>query len=72
VSQNVKLNVLILDLNGGTDNMIKDLEWLRNKLMNGTQDTGYTIIVLDSIDCKNLLRNIENRYNAVLNEEVNR
>lgn len=52
--------------------MIKDLEWLRNKLMNGTQDTGYTIIVLDSIDCKNLLRNIENRYNAVLNEEVNR
>ena len=50
--------------------MIKTLAWLQDRLVNGTKDTGSTIIVLDSVDCKNLLRDI-NQFAVAPRKEDN-
>ena len=68
-SLNVKLKEAILDLNGGI-NMIKDFNWLQNKLKAGSESNETTFLILDTIDCKNILRNIDNRYETMPKPEI--
>lgn len=48
--------------------MIKTLEWLQDRLIKGINDEGCTFIILDSVDCKNILRDI-NKVTVVPRDE---
>ena len=46
--------------------MIKDLEWLRNKLREGVEKDDSTILILDKIDCKQLSKDIDYYYSGTI------
>ena len=50
--------------------MIKDLNWLQEKLEQGSKEDGTTFIILDKVDCKNILKNISQLSVLPLRKQV--